>query len=221
MAIKVDLLPTERKKFGFDPVIAILIVLIALAVVVFYYFGVKLEKDIADKRAQITRVDQDIVSLQSQLPIIEKLKKENQELENQINTVKSLRYDPIRYSNILDEISSLLPKNMWLSSLSIEPGQSKVMMSGTAAAMPGIKPLESISGFMKSVQRSKYFRDASLSSTSKGTVTVKGINYISYSFGIEMTYDPKAAERTETGSGDTADPGRTTSGINHKTEKRS
>lgn len=221
MAIKVDLLPTERKKFGFDPVIAILIVLIALAVVVFYYFGVKLEKDIADKRARITRVDQDIVSLQSQLPIIEKLKKENQELENQINTVKSLRYDPIRYSNLLDEISSLLPNNMWLSSLSIEPGQSKVMMSGTAAAMPGIKPLESISGFMKSVQRSKYFRDASLSSTNKGSVTVKGVTYTSYSFGIDMTYDPKAAEKTDSRSGGTGAPEKTTSGINHRIEEGS
>ncbi|MHC9542089.1 MAG: PilN domain-containing protein [Vulcanimicrobiota bacterium] len=221
MAIKVDLLPTERKKFGFDPVIAILIVLIALAVVVFYYFGVKLEKDIADKRGQITKVDQDIVSLQSQLPIIEKLKKENQELENQINTVKSLRYDPIRYSNLLDEISSLLPNNMWLSSLSIEPGQSKVMMSGTAAAMPGIKPLESISGFMKSVQRSKYFRDASLSSTSKGAVTVNGITYTSYSFGIDMTYDSKAAEKTDSGSGGTDIPDRTASGINHKIKEGS
>lgn len=221
MAIKVDLLPTERKKFGFDPVIAILIVLIALAVVVFYYFGVKLEKDIADKRAHITRVDQDIVSLQSQLPIIEKLKKENHELENQINTVKSLRYDPIRYSNLLDEISSLLPNNIWLSSLSIEPGQSKVMMSGTAAAMPGIKPLESISGFMKSVQRSKYFKDASLSSTNKGSVTVKGVTYTSYSFGIDMTYDPKAAEKTDSRSGGTAAPEKTTSGINHRIEEGS
>ncbi|MGV8121528.1 MAG: PilN domain-containing protein [Candidatus Xenobiia bacterium LiM19] len=221
MAIKVDLLPTERKKFGFDPVIAILIVLIALAVVVFYYFGVKLEKDIADKRGQITKVDQDIVSLQSQLPIIEKLKKENQELENQINTVKSLRYDPIRYSNLLDEISSLLPNNMWLSSLSIEPGQSKVMMSGTAAAMPGIKPLESISGFMKSVQRSKYFRDASLSSTSKGAVTVNGVTYTSYSFGIDMTYDPKAAEKADSGSGGTGNPDRTASGISHTVEEGS
>jgi Tfp pilus assembly protein PilN len=221
MAIKVDLLPTERKRFGFDPVIAILIVLIALAVVVFYYFGVKLEKDIADKRAQITKVDQDIVSLQSQLPIIEKLKKENQELENQINTVKSLRYDPIRYSNLLDEVSSLLPNNMWLSSLSIEPGQSKVSMSGTAAAMPGIKPLESISGFMKSVQRSKYFKDASLSSTSKGTVTINGVTYTSYSFGIDMTYDPKAAEQVESGSAGASNPDRTASGANNKTEKRS
>jgi len=221
MAIKVDLLPTERKRFGFDPVIAILIVLIALAVVVFYYFGVKLEKDIADKRAQITKVDQDIVSLQSQLPIIEKLKKENQELENQINTVKSLRYDPIRYSNLLDEVSSLLPKNMWLSSLSIEPGQSKVSMSGTAAAMPGIKPLESISGFMKSVQRSKYFKDASLSSTSKGTVTINGVTYTSYSFGIDMTYDPKAAEQVESGSAGAPNPDGAASGADNKTEKRS
>lgn len=199
MAIKVDLLPTERKKFGFDPVIAILIVIIAASVVLFYYYGVKLEKEIDDKRKDITKVEQEIQSLQQQLPVIEKLKKENQELENQINTVRSLRYDPIRYSNLLDEISYLLPKNMWVSTIAIEPGQNKVTMSGTAAALPGVRPLESIGGFMKNVQKSRYFRSASLSSTSRSSARISGANYIIYSFGIDMTYDPKAAEQANPG----------------------
>ncbi|MDQ7822110.1 MAG: PilN domain-containing protein [Candidatus Eremiobacteraeota bacterium] len=196
MAIKVDLLPTERKKFGFDPVIAIMIVLIAASVVVFYYFGVKLEKDIEDKRKDISKVEQDIQSLQQQLPIIEKLKKENAEIETQINTVKSLRYDPIRYSNLLDELSFLLPKNMWVSSISIEPGQAKVALSGVAVEMPGIRPLESISGFMKAIQKSRYFRSSTLSSTGRGSTAVGGTTYTSYSFGIDLTYDAKAAEQT-------------------------
>jgi Tfp pilus assembly protein PilN len=199
MAIKVDLLPTERKKFGFDPVIAILVVLIALAVVVFYYFGVKLEKDINDRKEGIKKVEAEIQSLQQQLPIIEKLKKENQELETQINTVKSLRYDPIRYSNLLDEISQLMPKNIWVSSISIEPAQTKLTMSATAAQLPGIRPLESISGFMKSIQKSKYFRSATLSSTSKGQVTVAGNSYVSFGFSLDITYDAAAAEQQNPG----------------------
>jgi Tfp pilus assembly protein PilN len=193
--IKVDLLPTERKKFGFDPVIAILVVLIALSVVVYYYFGVKLEKDISDKKGAISKVDGEIQSLQQQLPIIEKLKKENSELENQIATVKSLRYDPIRYSNLLDEVAYLLPRNMWLSNVTIEPTQTKVSLTGTAAELPGVRPLESISGFMKNVQRSKYFRSASLSGTSRGTIMVNGKTYPSYSFSFDMVYDPRAAEQ--------------------------
>lgn len=195
MAIKVDLLPTERKKFGFDPVIAILIVLIAASVVVFYYVGVKFESDIEAKKAQIAKVDQEIQDIKHKLPRIKELKRENEELEKQINTVKSLRYDPIRYSNLLDEISYLLPKNMWVSSISIEPNQAKVSMSGTAAELPGIKPLESIAGFMKSVQKSRYFKGCSLGSTSRGKVMVGGNEYSSYSFSVDMTYDPKAAEQ--------------------------
>ncbi|MDQ7825787.1 MAG: PilN domain-containing protein [Candidatus Eremiobacteraeota bacterium] len=211
MAIKVDLLPTERKKFGFDPVIAIMIVLIAASVVVFYYFGIKLDKDIEVKRQEITRVEQDIQGLQSQLPIIDKLKKENQDIETQINTVKSLRYDPIRYSNLLDELSTLMPSNMWVSSISIEPGQAKVALSGTATEMPGIRPLESISGFMKNVQKSKYFRGATLSSTSRGTTSVNGTSYVSYSWGIDLTYDPKAAEQSSPG---TSGPEKGPTGLN-------
>ena len=200
MAIKVDLLPTERKKFGFDPVIAILIVLIAASVVVFYYVGVKFEADIETKKTEIAKIEADIQDIKHKLPKIKELKKENEDLEKQINTVKSLRYDPIRYSNLLDEISYLLPKNMWVSSISIEPNQAKVTLAGTAAALPGIRPLESIGGFMKSVQKSRFFRGASLSNTSRGKVTVGENEYTSYSFGIDMTYDPKAAEERPGGA---------------------
>ena len=199
MAIKVDLLPTERKKFGFDPVIAILIVLIAASVVVFYYVGVKFEADIQAKKDEIGKIEANIQDIKHKLPKIKELKKENEDLEKQINTVKSLRYDPIRYSNLLDEISFLLPKNMWVASITIEPGQTKVSISGTAAALPVIRPVESIGGFMKNVQKSRYFRGASLSSTSRGKTSIAGTSYTSYSFGIDMTYDAKAAEERSPG----------------------
>jgi Tfp pilus assembly protein PilN len=216
MAIKVDLLPTERKKFGFDPVIAILIVLIAASVVVFYYVGVKFDADIEAKKGEIAKIEANIQDIKHKLPKIKELKQENAELEKQINTVKSLRYDPIRYSNLLDEISSLLPRNIWVSNITIEPGQTKVSMSGTAAEVPGVRPLESIAGFMKNAQKSRYFRGCSLASTSRGKANINGVQYNSFSFSVDLTYDPKAAEQTgesspergPTGCNDTVKSGR-------------
>jgi hypothetical protein len=49
---------------------------------------------------------------------------------------------------------------------------------------------------MKNIQKSPYFTGASLSSTSRGSVSVEGKQYNSYSFFIDITYNPKAAEQS-------------------------
>lgn len=196
MAIKVDLLPTERKKFGFDPLLAILVLLIVVCVVVFHYVGQIYEKNVVQATASLTEVTNSVEEAKKGLPEIERLQKENSELENQINAVKTLRYDPIRYSNLLDEISALLPNNMWVSNISIEPSKNSVQLTGVAVEIPGIRPLESVSGFMKNANKSKYFRGATITGTSRGTANVGQTTYTSYSWTIDMNYDPKAAEQT-------------------------
>lgn len=210
MTIKVDLLPTERKKFGFDPVIAFLVIIIAIFVVGFYVYGTQLDRKIEAKNGEIAQVEQKIAQLKNQLPIIEELKKENAQLQQQIDTVKSLRYDPIRYSNLLDEISLLIPKNVWLQSISIDPATNLVSMSGTAMQMPGVRPLESIAGFMKSLQKSRFYRDATLANTSRGTVKTAEEEIVTYGFQIESHYDPRAAEE---GGGGQSSTERVTSQI--------
>ena len=68
-----------------------------------------------------------------------------------------------------------------------------VTIAGVAAEQPGIRPVESISGFMKSVSRSKYFKRAVISSTTRGTVDVGSNKYTSYSWNIELEYDKDKA----------------------------
>jgi Tfp pilus assembly protein PilN len=121
------------------------------------------------------------------------LEKKIKEIKNNIETVNNLQDDPTRYSNLLDELASLLPNNMWVSSISIDPQKHTLTLSGLAAEQPGIRPVESISGFMKSVSKSKYFKNAVISSTTRGSTTVDKKSYISYSWNIELEYDPQKA----------------------------
>jgi len=213
MTIKVDLLPTERKKFGFDVVWAFLFLLVALCIVAFYFFGVDLENKIKKYDELIGVQEKQIQEIKSQLPQIQDLKAKNQELERQIEMVKMLRYDPIRYGNLLDEISLLIPESMWINSLNIEPGTQSVTMSGTAAQLPGTYPLTTIANFMKELQKSRYFRDASLSNTSRTEVTAgEGKNlvkYNAYTFQIETHYDPKAATGQQTSMTEEKSVGKT------------
>ena len=60
MAMKLDLLPTERKKFGFDIVIALMIVLIAVAGIGFYLYGDKLQKDAEAKKIEVAGIQKKI-----------------------------------------------------------------------------------------------------------------------------------------------------------------
>lgn len=200
MAIKVDLLPTERKKFGFDPLVAILFLVIVVCVFVFYFIGQNYDKNLAKAQESLATVKARVAEAEKELPAIEELKRKNTELEQQINAVKTLRYDPVRYSNLLDEISFLLPNNMWVSSVEIDTGKNSVKLVGVAAEVPGIRPLESISGFMKNAAKSKYFRTATITGTNRGTTPVGETVYTSYSWTIDMTYDPKAAEQANPGS---------------------
>jgi Tfp pilus assembly protein PilN len=195
MTIKVDLLPTERKKFGFDPVIGFLLLIIVIFTIGFWVYGTSLVKKIDTKKQEIAEVDNKIKELEKKLPIIEQLRAKNRELEQQINTIKNLVYDPIRYSNLLDEVSLILPRNIWISTLSIEPSTNSVTMNGTAVAMENQKPLESIGRLMKNLQKSRFFRDATLSSTS--TTKVAEI-YMGFTFQIETHYDPDAAAKVTT-----------------------
>jgi Tfp pilus assembly protein PilN len=99
----------------------------------------------------------------------------------------------VRYSNILDEIAMLLPNNMWVSTVSIDPSKKTVALAGFAAEQPGVRPLESIAGFMKSVNKSQVFTSATISSTSRGNQTVGKVSYVGFTWTIDMTYDEKAA----------------------------
>ena len=193
MAIKVDLLPTERKKFGFDIVIALMVLLVVGAFAGCYWWSTQLEQQVKQKTADLEAVTKQRDEAKQGLGDIDGLKKKISDLKNNINTVKTLKLDPVRYSNLLDELSSLLPNNMWVSSIAIDPQKRTLTLNGIAAEQPGVRPVESISGFMKSVGKSKYFKNSVISSTTRGTTTVDGNNYTSYSWNIELEYDPDKA----------------------------
>jgi len=189
MTIKVDLLPTERKKFGFDPMIGFLLVIVLICTAGFWIYGSSLSNTIDAKKSAIVEKENKIKEMESKLPIIEELNKKNAELEMQIKTVKELVYDPIRYANLLQEVVTVLPRNVWISNLNVEPATTTVTFGATALATAKDRPLESIAKLMKNLQNSKYFNTPTISSANQGK-TEEGI---SYSFQIEARYNPQAA----------------------------
>lgn len=190
MTIKVDLLPTEKKRFGLDPLVIVLFLFVVLATVAMFMWSKKLENEIGIKRNEIAEVEKQIKDLEAQLPVLEERQNRIRKLKEQIQIIKTLVYDPVRYANLLTQITMALPDNVFLESLTIDPSKTQVNMNGKAAEVGGTLPLATISQLMKNLNDTEYFRGASLSSATRN----KNTNDIpSFDFTIDVSYDSQAA----------------------------
>jgi Tfp pilus assembly protein PilN len=187
--IKVDLLPTEKKRFGIDPVMIFLVLIIIIFSVGFFVYGKTLEGQIAKKEEDVKKIDVEIQEIKQKLPGIQKMKDENAKLEAQIQTIKGLKNDPVRYANLLWELTEILPDNTWVTSISIDPNAQDVSISGSAVEEANKRPLETIAELMRNFQNSRYYRDATLGATSENS-TPEGV---AFSFSIDSHYDPDSA----------------------------
>lgn len=192
MTIKVDLLDRPGKRMGFDPVIIFLALIIVVFIAFFIYWGKHYDDQIATKREEITKYEQKIRALEMKIPDIQKMEKENTALEQQINAIKQLVFDPIRYRNLLDEIASIMPNNIFIQNLNIEPSNRTMTFAGLAVELSeSEQALNSISKFMQAIQNSPYFDDAQLANTSRTSFE----NRTAFGFQIETHYNPEAAAK--------------------------
>lgn len=189
MTIKVDLLDRPGRRMGFDPIIFFLVFIVIASIIGFYVYGQSLEKKIKEKKSEIAEVNEKIRSLEDKIPRITELEKINQDLETQINVIKQLVYDPIRYANLLDEIALIIPKSIFIRNLRIDPQRKTLSFSGLSVQVGGALPLDSISKFMTNIQKSRIFKRATLSNTSRTRFMEK----TAYNFQITTEYDPEKA----------------------------
>ncbi len=192
MTIKVDLLDRPGKRMGFDPVVIFLVLVVIVFVVFFVYWGKRYDEMIDAKKQEIEKIDKKIHELEGKIPDIAKQEKENQQLEQEINAIKQLVYDPIRYRNLLDEIAYIMPSNVFVQNLNIEPTNKTLTFGGLAVEVGGKAPLQTISEFMQAIQKSPYFDDAKLANTNRTVYEDR----TAYGFQIETHYNPDEAAKT-------------------------
>lgn len=190
--MKVDLLEKPGRKMGFDPIVIFLVLVIVVFVVFFIFWGKHYDERIDAKKQEISEIDKKIRDLEGKIPEIQRQEKENQELEAQINAIKQLVYDPIRYRNLLDEIALVMPKNIFINNLNIEPGNRTISFSGVSVEVGGDAPLNSISVFMQNIEKSPLFEGApNMPGTSRTTFEDR----TAYGFQMDARYNPDNAAK--------------------------
>ncbi|MFN8611538.1 MAG: hypothetical protein U0931_28590 [Vulcanimicrobiota bacterium] len=193
MTIKVDLNLEEKRRNWLDPLGIIVLMLVACSGLAFYAYGQTLEQ-------QIQKIDQDRAAVDAQIKegesiqkAIQKERQELAEIDRQLQLVLSLRLDPLKFANMMCEVSQLLPPSLCIQDLSIDPGPNTVSFHGM---VQGPLPLAALASTLDQLNRSAYFDAANLQNATREA------DGDSYTFAISLHFDPVAAAQQRPGSKD-------------------
>jgi Tfp pilus assembly protein PilN len=184
LTVKVDLLPSERKRPKlFDGITIMLVFLLICLGGVLFYFKTVLDGQIADKKKQIETLQKDIEQLAPLKLKIDQYKQLTQSIKQQVALLKSLRDDPKNYSTLLGEVTKVIPKNVWIDSLDIQPAGKTVKFPCKAVA--GTKDgLAIVSLFMRNIIASPTFSNPVVSAVMRA----EDKGFIVYTFSMSANY---------------------------------
>jgi Tfp pilus assembly protein PilN len=184
----VDLSSTEKKRFTVDPVLIFLIIVVLLSVGGFWWYGDTFNKKISDREEKIEQVSNQIKEIQNKIPDIDRIEGEIKKLEAEIKWIEGLTKDPFKYCFILREFTSLLPDNVSINNIDIDPSATIIKFSGNAASVPGVPGLTTVAFYIQELQNSKYFGSVKISEVSQGTVegSKEGEPVDGYAFNMEV-----------------------------------
>lgn len=116
--IRINLLPTKRKKAAAVPrpliigAIAFVLCLIVLAA-----FSVYVTKQISAMKTDISAKELQLAKLKTKLKEVENYEKNNQEVRDKTKVIEQLKKNQIIPLILLDEVSEMLPKGVWLTNM--------------------------------------------------------------------------------------------------------
>jgi Tfp pilus assembly protein PilN len=192
VSVKVDLKSKEvRQGFSFDFGWIFVVLAVVLGFVVFYVIGLNMDSMRVAKEKQLQDLQQKIAGFQGIQGQLSNIQGDINAIIQQINKLRELRYDPLRYSVLLTRLSQLVPSNVWLSNLDIDPTKNQISLSATAEGEPGHPPLASIADFIMNLQDDKdnYFSNVVLQSTTSQSGGSSGQISNLWNFSLQANYN--------------------------------
>jgi Tfp pilus assembly protein PilN len=153
--IRINLLPTKRKRALIipPPVIygAVALVVLIIVTVILTLF---LNKKISTVQNKIFAQEQRLKSLQSRLDEVKNYERNNEEYRKKTKIIEQLKKNQIVPLRLLDEVSQMLPKGVWLSEL-VDSG-GIISISGFAHTNYDLVT------YVQNLKGSKYIEDVTL-----------------------------------------------------------
>ncbi len=178
--IRINLLPTKRKKkaseFPIHFIPGILITIIAVVSLIFYYFY--LNNQISSIKADRTAKEQRLAEIKEKIKDVENYEKDNEAFREKNNAIEELKARQAAPLILLDEVSSMLPKGVWLTELSESGGT--VSIKGVAFTNPDLVY------YVQNLKGSKYITDVQLIESRQAKIEQSSVYNFSLSFKMKI-----------------------------------
>lgn len=178
--IRINLLPAKRKKKGpefpvhFIP--GILVTIIAVVLMIVYYFS--LTNQIASKKTEKAGKEQRLAEIKEQIKDVENYEKDNEAFREKNKAIEELKAKQAAPLILLDEVSSLLPKGVWLTELSEKGGT--ISIKGVAFTNPDLV------NYVQNLKGSKYMTDVQLIESRQAKIEQSSVYNFSLSFRLKI-----------------------------------
>lgn len=168
--IRINLLPrAPRRRISGRPLLEIGIPLVVFAVLVVWYLA--LSTQIANINTAIRDTDAKIVQLQPQVERVEELKKRIEEAKRKEELLAQLLATQLPASSILANIRVLIPRDVWLSTLSV-PDTRSFTLEGFAMSYVAVARL------MDNLESARLFEALDLSNAEREKIgSVEVVKY--------------------------------------------
>ena len=128
---------------------SILVVTVVILLITWFVIMISMNGKVKAKQRELKTVKKQIEESKLDLQKVEKLKQQKTVLENKINIIHSLRAQQSGPVHMLDDLSSAIPEQVWVTHLA---------NSGSMLNVNGVAPsYNAVSEFMKNLTQSPYF----------------------------------------------------------------
>ena len=175
--LKINLLPPELRKkkkkrvVVFEATQTLMILIIACEIIAFLSLFVFINVKVGNKQSELKRIRSEIDRLQIEVSKVRSLEEDARRLEKRVQIIDQLMFSRLSWARNLNELSGLIPDNIWLTSLSLNRGEvplpgggsstkNILMLRGKVIALPGEKAVDLVGVFMNNLKfRSESFSD--------------------------------------------------------------
>jgi len=178
---KINLLPQrEPEESGISPAKLGLIIVLEIAIVgasalyaYRYFFIQQLEED-------IDRIEAQIGAIQADVEAVEKVQRRTADIRKLIDEAEAIRAEGLASGRVMREVRDIIPRDIWLSSLSIN-------LDGGVSLAGDTFSIESVARFALAIEDSPMFGEAHVGSVS---LAAEG-DYEVYDFNIDCMLDAR------------------------------
>ncbi|MBI4653515.1 MAG: PilN domain-containing protein [Nitrospirae bacterium] len=178
--IRINLLEVERKKKPqpLPEVFIYGIIILAVTILVLGLFTLHLTSKDSDLKAEKASKEKRLGELNVMIKEVENYERNNKAFQEKANIIEQLRKNQDIPLRLLDEVSAMLPKGVWLTSLNEAGGNTTI--EGYAFTNPDLV------GYIDNLKRSEYLEEVTLIESRDTTIENVSLYQFKLTFRIKV-----------------------------------